>query len=265
MAGEYRLRTKVESYTTSTFPTFYLKNNEVIQFRLLLPKLTRQGTAGVAGVVASGSGQPISNATVLVSTAERPLRTDPAGRFRVLNLPPGSTSVTVRAIGFESRLIDLVLREDHVVTLPAETFLLLSVVTELDPIVVEGTAARTRRPLAEFWKRRAQAHGHFITRSEFMQEGNPQTATDVLKRMSILSDRQGLVLRRTAGRGGSARCAPLIFLDGIFLGSASRADIDTAVPLADLEAVEAYTSTASMPLEFNRTGATCGVIAFWTR
>ena len=42
-------------------------------------------------------------------------------------------------------------------------------------------------------------------------------------------------------------------------------DIDAAVPLVDVEAVEAHSSIATLPSDFNRVGAQCGVIAFWTR
>jgi hypothetical protein len=60
-------------------------------------------------------------------------------------------------------------------------------------------------------------------------------------------------------------CFPLYFLDGRYIGKADRLDVDQVLSVNEIEAVEAYASAASMPVEFNYTGSACGVIAFWTR
>ena len=71
------------------------------------------------------------------------------------------------------------------------------------------------------------------------------------------------ISRSISGRDG--RCLPLVFLDGLYLGDAWTVDIDRILPMVDLEAIEAYTSIASLPVEFNRPGSLCGVLVFWTR
>jgi len=49
------------------------------------------------------------------------------------------------------------------------------------------------------------------------------------------------------------------------MGNTNTMNVNNEVPFGDLVAVEAHQSTASMPVEYNRRGSACGVIAFWTR
>jgi hypothetical protein len=126
--------------------------------------------------------------------------------------------------------------------------------------------------------------GSFITREEFEKQGNPQKPTDVLRRMrgirvernlrgmqdmggSILSAQTNQwVVRFSRAQWRSFHdCPPVYFLDGRYIGTADRVDIDAALGISEMEAVEAYGSAATMPAEFNRTDSACGVIAFWTR
>jgi hypothetical protein len=57
----------------------------------------------------------------------------------------------------------------------------------------------------------------------------------------------------------------LYFLNGLYIGSSYYNHIDELLPLVDVEAIEVYTSIGGLPAEFNRPGAVCGVIVFWTR
>jgi hypothetical protein len=60
-------------------------------------------------------------------------------------------------------------------------------------------------------------------------------------------------------------CFPLVFMDGAYVGTTGGLNVDQLVPAGSLEAIEVYASAAGMPPEFNRRGATCGAIVFWTR
>jgi hypothetical protein len=150
---------------------------------------------------------------------------------------------------------------------------------QLQAVGVRANALAGGRALAEFYERRERDIGSYITRGEFEEMGNPQRPTDVLQRMSGVRvlpriDMEGRLIvtmqrggprnfRETPGRPPG--CPPLYFLDRLHIGSAEDIDIDAFLPLADIEAVEAHSSVASLPPYFNRAGAACGVIAFWTR
>ena len=70
--------------------------------------------------------------------------------------------------------------------------------------------------------------------------------------------------RPRARRTAAQECAPIIFLDGAYLGNTRDVDVDV-LPVDAMEAMETYAQVGSIPPEFNRSGAVCGVIALWTR
>ncbi len=150
------------------------------------------------------------------------------------------------------------------------------VATELAPVTVEAGAPTSRPNLAEFEWRRANTTGSFITRAEFMMQGNPTKTTDVLRRMQGIRVRPstGFLMQwiitsarvaRTADFNLAGECFPLIFLDRRLIGTTDAQVVDNVIPVEQIEAIEFYPNIAGMPPEFNRRGAACGVLVFWTR
>jgi hypothetical protein len=243
-------------------------------------------TAAVRGVVMDASSlQPIMGATVeVVGTG---LRTTIAsdGSFDLRRLPAGPVSLSARRLGFSPVSHDVDLIHGETVSLPLGTFRLEELPVGLPPVIVEAERPTTRRPLTEFWERRKAGGGAFITREEFEKQGNPQKPTDVLRRMRGIKvrgnpnyggslpsgggvDTRHYIIQTSRGPSrsfGAGECPPLLFLDHISLGDAAQVSIDDILPLVNIEAIEAYSSAATMPPQFNRTGSACGVIVFWTR
>ncbi len=137
----------------------------------------------------------------------------------------------------------------------------------LDTIVVEGE--RVPRYLEDFYRRRAQRHGDFLTRAE-IEKWSPAQPTDLVPRLAgfqLKYDADGRIRfysRREGARLGS-HCPPLVFVNGAFVGNMEAYDVDAFLMASELVAVEAYNGPARMPIEFNATGSRCGVIAFWTK
>ena len=109
-----------------------------------------------------------------------------------------------------------------------------------------------------------------------MKLGNPTSTTDVLRRMLGIRVRPGTDFlmtwiitstrdARTADVRTAGECSPLIFLDRRLMGTGAALVVDNAMPVEQIEAIEFYPSIAGMPPEFNRRGAVCGVLVFWTR
>jgi hypothetical protein len=160
------------------------------------------------------------------------------------------------------------------IEIPIGQLALVSVAGASRPLAVPAQTLRSGQPLAEFFGRRGRNVGSFITREEF--KGRATRPTDVLRRMSGIrvtggQDHVIVTMQRGGPRdfrqleGRTRGCPPLYFLDRQYIGNAEDTDIDTAIPLANVEAIEAHPGTASLPSYFNRAGAACGVIAFWTR
>ncbi|GBD32655.1 hypothetical protein HRbin33_01628 [bacterium HR33] len=146
---------------------------------------------------------------------------------------------------------------------------------QMDTVVVEGRAVPAR--LASFYERRARgAGGEFFTREE-LDRWNPAEVTDIVRRavgFAVVPNtnygrrgdtRQNLVINNRLGDYIGQSCPPLVFLDGMYVGTAWDFDIDSHLAVTNIEAMEFYNGPGNMPIEFNRRGSDCGVIGIWTR
>jgi carboxypeptidase family protein/TonB-dependent receptor-like protein len=226
-------------------------------------------------VVDSVTGVPVGGGSVILlaaSTGEAARTvTDPEGLFLLHAGAPGQYRLRVEAAGYRvSEFPPFDLAAD-----PVRSYVLLvaPAVTELPPVTVEAPAPERRRDLREFFKRRETTTGSFLTREEFERMGNVQRVTDVLRRMRGVYIRPGhgwlewlITTRRGMSRGNmGGECFPLVFMDGSYVGTTANLNVDQLIPANNLEAIEVHASASSLPPEFNRRGATCGVIVFWTR
>jgi len=142
----------------------------------------------------------------------------------------------------------------------------------LDTVDVAGAPVPAR--LAEFYQRRRAGFGSSMAREEF-EPFSPARVSDVTRRMrgfTIVPNPQ--YLRRGDTRrylffnsrlGAGVNCPPLLFVDGVPVGTAATFDFDGSLPIEQLDALEMYNGSANIPIRFHLAGADCGVIAMWTR
>jgi outer membrane receptor for ferrienterochelin and colicin len=113
--------------------------------------------------------------------------------------------------------------------------------------------------LADFWERRARGFGTFVTRDEIERLG----ATDFVQLLRhypsvrVTSSRGQQDVR--FNRGGD--CPPQYWVDGMPLERASARDFTPY----NVEAVELYPGSATIPGRFARGPGACGAIVIWTR
>lgn len=239
----------------------------------LAPELSAQTIQGLA--VARGSNDPISSGIIILfddqgNEAAR-TRLAQGGRFTVTAPAAGRYRLRLDAIGYRTTitpLFDLAENGTLAVTLEVRT----QTAVTLDTVDVAGGLVSLR--MAEFDRRRRAGFGSFMTREEF-EPFLPARITDVMRRMrgfSIVPNprymqggdtRRYLVFNSRVGVGGS--CPPLIFVDGMPVGTAATFDFDGFLTIGDLEAIELYNGPANVPVGFHLSGAHCGVIAMWTR
>ncbi len=235
--------------------------------------------AAVGGVVVDAeTAAPIAGAVVTLEETALQTTTGDDGAFRMADLPAGPLRFGMRHPGFRPLYHDLTLATSEELALPSSVLQMEALPTELDPLTVEADRSPTRRPLEDFWERREHSgSGSFTTREEFMEEGNPQQPTDILRRMGgirMVSRPAGqqpgwLVMM---GRSMNPRsitmntgpCYPLLFLDRHYMGNTNEVRVDDILNLTNIEAIEVHQGLA-VPREFARRGFECGVIAFWTR
>jgi hypothetical protein len=133
----------------------------------------------------------------------------------------------------------------------------------LAPVIVR---ARADDGVAGFRDRMARgAFGRFIGRAEVDRAASGRT-TDLLRTLpgvEVTRTRSGGTMVLMRG-GGSGRCVPDVFVDGMLLRQFADSGVDTFISPASLEGVEVYTSRAGAPAMYQTPGA-CGVLGFWTR
>jgi hypothetical protein len=234
----------------------------------------REFSGIITGAIVDTTGRQIEGARVQLLGTRMDAASNQLGTFRIMGAPAGPARMRIERLGYFPLVAAVDVPARGTVEVPL--LRMTPAATQLAPISVEARAEEVRRNLAEFNRRRETTNGSFLTRAEFAEMGNVQVTADVLRRMRGLRVQPGSTINNrwiiTSGRGSgrsasdaAGRCFPIVFRDRLYLGNTATVNVDEAVPLVELEAVEVYTSTAGMPAEFNRPGATCGVIAFWTR
>jgi hypothetical protein len=227
--------------------------------------------ARLTGRVTSTTGAPIAEARISVWGDERSVRTNSAGEFTLAQIPGGSTTVDVRAVGYEParRGIDLrvgATRDNRL------DMVLLRAPTTLAPVTVVDT--RISGPLLRsgFEQRRTGGVGRFIDAATLdkMQVANTTSALAQLPGMITRSGGRGnrLFMRDPTGR----ICAPMVWVDGAPFSPAAESDLEAAVDidlLADptrIAGIEVYRRATQAPLQYaGTTPSACGVVVIWRK
>ncbi len=206
--------------------------------------------------------------------------TDERGYFSVTSPDPGSFRLLASALGYRETaegIFDLGMGGEITVDfrLPPEPSPLDEILVAIDRRVLEHRLVRNG-----FVRRYQRGLGHFITPYD-IEKSLARTTEELFAGVqgmvvrpvdgvrSYLGD---MVVMRNAGAGGKVWCAPVVFVDGVRVryDHADGVSLSMLVPLAAVQAVEAYRSTAEVPVEYNITrsptsGGQCGVLLFWMK
>ena len=219
-----------------------------------------QQTATLSGqVTAAGTGEPLLGVQVIVTGTKFWTLTNAEGQFHIVGVPPGRQVVEVKHTGRAPLAFPVLFEPGRTMELGVR---LETGTVELPELLVEGRNA-TPAKMSSFFNRKGSGQGYFVTRED-IEKREPRILTDMLRQVP------GLRISCDFGRcqaqsfqearrimGG---CPIQYFLDGLpFLG-----DIDEMTP-DQVEGIEIYRGSASVPPEFNRGTAMCGVIAIWSR
>lgn len=218
----------------------------------------RQTAELIGHVVSASTGLPIAGARVILLGSGYGAISDEEGNFRIPRTWAGRDSVEVRYIGYEAgyTVIDLVPEQVTRVTL-----MLSSTVIRIADLTVEVRQTRRARNLAGFVERREKGFGTFFTPREIINR-NPRLPSDLLRGLPNVTIGRMEYGRAEVflGDGGRFRCPPALYLDGVYQAGMQFDDL----PKEDLGAVEVYRRDVETPMEFMRTGSTCGAIVVWT-
>ena len=217
------------------------------------------------GVYDSRTGDPIEGVEITDAFSKTSALTTKTGTVTLVFLPEGGTLVQLRKVGYQPNTLFIAISPAD--TMPITT-MLSPIVTTLPTVVTRDSAPHYISPgLRDFEERRRLGFGHFITEAELRKSDN-QLMSDVIRRFP------GLIVKC-----GTSECHAASFRLGskhAFLGGDCPVDVylDGAVSTVnnlkfmrvdEYAGIEFYGGGATIPVQYNKTGSSCGVLLLWTR
>ncbi|WP_169307609.1 carboxypeptidase-like regulatory domain-containing protein [Gemmatimonas aurantiaca] len=220
---------------------------------------TLRGEGRLRGIVRDTAGRPLLGARVSMPGNGAEGAATGGGQFQLDSLPGGTWMLEARAVGFQPRRVAVDVMDNG---LAMTEISLEAVAPTVDTVRVQ--ADKWSAQMAGFESRRKMGFGHFFDES-FLEQRNARTIADVLRQAPGVSinpgqnSRDQVTMRGTSGTG---KCIPALFLDGVNTMSTDGV-IDNVVNQSDVRAIEVYTGTGSIPIEF-QTRNGCGSVVIWT-
>jgi CarboxypepD_reg-like domain/TonB-dependent Receptor Plug Domain len=252
---------------------------------LLAAPLSAQTTGALTGrVVHDATNQPVSGVEVSIPAISRSTVSDSSGRFALRDIAAARYQLVLRKVGFQPLSPTITIAG---VDGPEQILRLAPISTELSKVVVAATMAERR--LASFEEhRRARIGGSFLT-VEQLEKERGRSLSDVLQSVSgadivrLGSGTAYFATRRgydsimnmpgvSAGdrmRGASpGLCYAAVVVNNVFVyrgeGGDELFDLNSLAP-TEILAIEVYKGGATMPLEYNATRKTCGLLVIFTK
>ncbi len=216
------------------------------------------------------SGRPIEGATLTLNgRAATYTGSDGSGTRPAVQVFDGLNAAAVRRIGYQPIAFDLWVPESqHEVSL--EVKLKPSPIT-LPDVVVVGDQVQVRYPWTDAFLQRAKmGMGDFLTRARIARIGS----FDAMGLLRWLPGHSVWIQGSPAsgyrfhmvGETTFSDChGPLFYLNGVLTRTSTAVERLEMTAPEDVLGVEVYRHAGEIPPEFNMTGASCGVIAFWIR
>jgi hypothetical protein len=216
-------------------------------------------------VVDSADGALIENADILAASIKQVARSNAKGQFTLSKCPKGVLEITIRRIGYAPQEQTVVLSgggNDSV------KVVLVAQPAVLEAVAVDASERHRRQGIEDFYVRRTQGIGTYITRQQ-LEELRGNETTEALRNVP------GIQLFRTRNGDNTVRftgttsinhrdCPPNLWLDGQKI---SNMELDR-IPANDIEGIELYRGASTTPAQFwqgNSQNAFCGTIVVWSR
>jgi len=223
-----------------------------------------QQTATLRGVVvdrATGLGVP--GAQIVVLEGKRSVTSDSSGKYKIPDLPIGTSHLMVGALGFIPQQISVEMMAgaitDKTVQLDSISRGRLSTAQSLPGVAVSAAPTPVNYRLVDFERRRQTGRGQYLTEDEIVKSGAYNVA-DAVKNMRGVNYECGGGGCRILMVNAPMRCLPEYIVDGQVMN-----DFGPSTPIRDIIGLEVYTGPSEVPGEYAGRYAGCGVVVIWTR
>ena len=231
------------------------------------PPVTAQSGGGVLRgvVVDSADGSFVEGADILVASLHQVTRSNAKGQFTLIKLPKGEIELMVRRLGYLPQQQTIVLSGG---TTDSVKLVLVAQPAVLEAVAVDASERHRRQGVEDFYLRRAQGIGTFITRQQ-LEESRSTQPTDALRNVpgiQLFRSRNGDNTVRFIGTSSINHrdCPPNLWLDG---QRVTNMELDQ-IPAYDIEGIELYRGASTTPAQFwqgNTNNTFCGTIVVWSR
>jgi hypothetical protein len=252
---------------------------------LVAASASAQSSGSLTGhVVNDRTNQPVAGVDVSIPAISRTVIADSGGTFAFPDIATGRYQIVARKVGFRPLSATITITG---ATSSAQLLRLTPVSTEMSTVFVVTTAA-DRRLTAFEEHRRAGMGGSFLTAAQLENERGRALA-DVLQSVggadiirlgsgpAYFATRRGYdsfmnmpgVSAGDRMRGASpGLCYAAVVINNVLVyrgeGGDELFDLNSLAP-DDVLAVEVYKGGATMPLEYNATRKTCGLLVVYTK
>lgn len=240
---------------------------ETASFLVGSDQRTDSGTVGaavLAGRITDVAGRPLRDVQVGVEGGAGVAVTAENGTFLLRELPSGTTTASVRKIGYAPATATVHLRKFK----PESLTIALSVASQvLAPVTVTAKADQELERLGFNDRLKMGNRSNFLF-PEQLEKQQFDRFTDLFRSVpGFAATRAGNYYFLQSSRalsGGTQGCVN-VFVDKVRFEQLSPGDLDAAFPVGTIGAIESYPSDASTPSEFRLPGRNCATVVVWTK
>ena len=220
----------------------------------------------ISGKVLGDSGRALlDNADVTDLGGGQTVSTNARGEYALKDLAAGSHRLLVRKIGYAEMEVSVDVEDGG----RRERDIVMTKVTVLDSVAVTAKALPRDEALRSFEEHRKLGLGKFMTIEELEKKRGNKLSTLLMQWPGLVvptrNPRDNWPMPNRGPKSFDGGCDVTVFLDGVRLDPKVDRDLDRLAPPDMLAGIEWYPGGASIPPEYVRLNAHCGVLVLHSR